>query len=105
METVGCKWQDMLLPHYIHASRVTVWPIVTQCLVNPMSIDDADHSSTVMDDLDTVIALLQPGVEEISWKCGPQPAKRLRLLLNKLRFLQRDALEFAYLYMHTEFNI
>ncbi len=105
LENVGCNWQDMLLPHYIQASRVTVWPIVTQGLRNPMLIDDADYSSTIRDDLDTVISLLQPGVEEISWKCGTQPAKRLRLLLNKLRYLQRDALKFTYLYMHSQFDI
>ena len=93
MDTVGCHWQDMLLPHYIQASRVTVWPTVDQCSGNLMSLEDVHYGTvnSVMDDLDTVISLLQRGVEEISRKCGSQPAKRLRLLLMKLRYLQPDA--------------
>ncbi len=101
MDTIGCDWQDMLLPHYIQASRVTVWPMTVQCLGNPMSFDASDYNSTIMGDLDNLISLLQPGVEEISRKCGPQPAKRLRLLFNKLRYLQRDALKYTDLYFSS----
>ncbi len=50
-----------------------------------------------MDELDTVISLLQPGVDEISRKCAPRPAKRLRSLLNKLHYLQRDAVRYMNL--------
>ncbi len=93
MDTIGCHWQDMLLPYYIQASRVTVWPMGSQCVGNPMSLEDIHYSSfnSVMDDLDTVISLLQPGVEEISKKCGSQPAIRLKALFHKLRYVQRDA--------------
>ncbi len=45
----------------------------------------------IMDELDIVISLLQPGVDEIFRKCAPRPAKQLRSLLNKLHYLQRDA--------------
>ncbi len=97
MEITGCHWQDILLPHYIQASRVTVWPLGAQCLGNPMFLDGSDYRSynDVVVDLKTLISLIQPGVEEISRQCGPQPAKRLRLLLSKLRYLQRDALKFT----------
>ncbi len=94
LDTVGCHWQDMLLPHYIQASRVTVWPLNTQCLINPMFLDTGHYPLSFnggMDELDNVISLLQPGVEEISRKCAQRPAKRLRSLLNKLHYLQRDA--------------
>ncbi len=99
LDTVGCHWQDMLLPHYMQASRVTVWPISQQCLNDPMNLESAHYSSFsgVMDDLDTVISLLQPGVEEISKKCGSRPAKRLRSLLHKLHYLQRDAAKYVEL--------
>ncbi len=72
MDTVGCHWQDMLLPHYIQASRVTVWPTVSQCLYNPMCLDSGHYSTynSIMNDLDTVVSLLQPGVDKISRKCG-----------------------------------
>ena len=97
MDTVGCHWQDMLLPHYIHASRVTVWPTTSQGLNNPMFLDGAQYDSfnSVMHDLDTVILLLQPGVEEISRKCSTQRAKRLKDLLNNIRYLQRDAMKYG----------
>ncbi len=32
MDTAGCHWQDMLLGHYIQASRVTMWPTSANCL-------------------------------------------------------------------------
>ncbi len=107
MDTIGCHWQDMLLPHYIHASRVTVWPTTNQCLVNPMFLDDAKYGSfnSVMYDLDTVISLLQPGVEEISRKCGSQPAKRLRDLFNNIRYLQRDAMKYGLLLVKLSYQI
>ncbi len=99
MDTVGCKWQDMLLPHYINASRVTVWPTVEQCLQNPMFLENAHFSTlnNIVDDLETVISLLQPGVEDISKICGSQAADRLWALLNKLRYLQLDALKYLFL--------
>ncbi len=95
MDTYGCHWQDMLLQHYINANRVTVWPLVAQCLRNPMTLDNAHYSTfnSVMDDLNTANSLLQRGVDEISKICGSQPAKRLSFLLNKLRYLQRDAIK------------
>ncbi len=100
MEIAGCHWQDMLLEYYIQASRVTVWPLGSQCLANPLYLNGVHYGSFdgVMDDLDTVITLLQPGVEDISRRCGPQSAKRLRVLLNKLRYLQRDASKYTILF-------
>ncbi len=96
MDTVGWHWQDMLLPHYIHAGHVTVWPMIFQGLLNPVSLDDGHYSTfnSIMDDLDTVISLLQPGLFEISKKCGPKPAKQISFLLNKVRSLQRDAIQY-----------
>ncbi len=101
MVTLGCHWQDMLLPHYIQASRVSAWPLAWHCLQDPMSIDGTDYSSSIMDDLDAVISLLQPGLQEISRKCGQQAAKRLRLLLNKIRHLQRNAMKYIALYWRS----
>ncbi len=48
-----------------------------------------------MNDLDTVITLLQPGVEEISRKCAAKLGKRLQTVLQQLRYLQYDALKVA----------
>ncbi len=100
MDTVGCQWQDMLLPHYIQASRVTVWPTVSQGLSNPLCLDCGHYSAynNVMNDLDTVISLLQPGVEEISRICGSATANRLRALNQKFRYLQRDTLKHTILF-------
>ncbi len=96
MDSAGCHWQDMLLPYYLQASRVTVWPTNGQCLQNPMFLEDTRYGTfnSVMDDLDTVISLLQQGVEEIVRKCGLKSAEPLTLLLNKLPYLQRDAMKY-----------
>ncbi len=91
METAGCHWQDMLLGHYIHASRVTVWPLPSQGLGNPLLLQSSHDTIRIMNDLDKVITLLQPGMEEISRKCGHKPAKRLQALSQQLRYLQYDA--------------
>ncbi len=59
-----------------------------------MFLDEAIYSvSGVRKDLDTVISLLQPGVEEIASRCGRQPAAQLDGLLHKIRYLQNDALK------------
>ncbi len=94
MDTVGCHWEDMLLRHYIQASRVTIWPLVFHCLKNPLFLESLQSTTNrIGHDLDTVISLLHPGVEEISRKCGQQPAKRLQAVLQKLQYLQYDALK------------
>ncbi len=92
MDDIGCHWQDMLIQHYIEASRRTVWPIVYQALNNPMFLDYVIYSASgVRKDLEAVISILQPGVEEIASRCGRQPAAQLGRLLNKIRYLQNDA--------------
>ena len=83
----------MLLGHYIHASRVRVWPVPVQGLPNPLLLDSSHDKTRCINDLDMVITLLQPGVEEISRKCGQQPAKRVQALLHQLRYLQYDAVK------------
>ncbi len=76
MDTAGCHWQDMLLSHYIRASQVTVWPLGGQCTNNPMWLEcKGYHINVVTKDLDKVVSLLQPGVEEISRICGPTPCQ------------------------------
>ncbi len=93
LDKLGCHWQDMLLGYYINASRVTVFPVTPNCLVNTMSLKDSYYASfnSVLDDLDTVISLLQPGVQEISRKCGIC----IKSFLNKVRHLQRYALQYT----------
>ncbi len=97
MDTAGCHWQDMLVRRYLQASRVTVWPLVTQGLSNPLLLESSHDQTRVMEDLDTVISLLRPGVEEISRKCGKQLAKRLQAVLQQVRYQQYDAVKVAYL--------
>ncbi len=103
LDIVRCHWQDMLLGYYLQASRVTVWPTVNQCLQNPMALEDSYYSSStsICHDLDTVITLLQSGVDEIGRKCGLQPPNRIRILLNKVHYLQRDASKYSDLYMNN----
>ncbi len=96
MDTAGCHWQDILLEHYINASRVTVWPLSIQGLHNPLFLDPPHTTTRVMHDLDMLITLLQPGVEEISRKCGQQPDKRLHAVLQQIRYLQYDALKVTH---------
>ncbi len=105
LDNGGCNWQEMLLRHYLNASRKTVWPMANQCLMNPMHLENRWYNFTsAMYDLDTVISYLLPGVEEISKTCSSQPSNRLRKLLNEtLRYLQRDALEYnVLLYSHLK---
>ena len=79
LDTVGCHWQDMLLPHYIQVSHVTVWPTTGHYLKNSMYLEDDYYGTfnTIMGDLDTLISLLQPGVEEIARQCGSQLVRNL----------------------------
>ncbi len=92
MDTAGCHWQDMLLPHYIQASQVTAWPLTAQCLMNPMNLEKIHYPVDIVNkDLDKVISLLQPGVEEMSRVCGQHLASRVQVLLRKLRYMQFDA--------------
>ncbi len=78
IDTADCQWQDMPLPYYIQISRVTMWSNVSQCLNNPITLEDSqyDISNELINDLDTVMSLLQRGVEEISMKCSPHSAKK-----------------------------
>ncbi len=102
MDTAGCHWQDMLLSHYIQASQVTAWPLSGQCLSNTMSLESYTSSVLTKElmDLDKVISLLQPGVEDISRICGRHLATRVQVLLGKIRYLQYDALEYTVLLYH-----
>ncbi len=96
MDAAGCPWQDMLVTHYIQAGRVTPWPFTLQGLGNPLFLESSVNSkSSILNDLEKFISHLEPGVEEISRKCGERPAKRLRLLFQKLRLLQLDAFLYA----------
>ena len=102
MDTAGCHWQDMLLPHYIRASQVTTWPRTAQCLVNQMSLETTLYKASVVSkDLDKVISLLQPGVEDISRICGRHHAVRVQVLLRKILYLQHDAFEYGSLLDHS----
>ncbi len=105
MDTAGCHWQDMLLGHYIQASRVTVWPSPGQGLGNPLFLEPLHSKTRVMNDLDKAIKLLQPGVEEIAQKCGLKPAKHLKDVLRNLRYLQRDTMNAADLLSNKFRNI
>ncbi len=92
MDSIGCPWQDMLIWHYMEASRKTAWPFVFQGLYAPLHLDNQpDNVKNVLNDMGKVIALLQPGVDEIKDKCGSEPAAHLWRLLNKIRYLQKDA--------------
>ncbi len=107
LDTARCHWQDMLLRYYIQASRVTVWPMVLWGFNNPMNLD-SNHYATlngIMNDLDTVISLLQPEVEEIARKCGLKPANRLRALFQKLHYLQRDIEKYGILLQANHLSI
>lgn len=80
---------------YMQASRLTDWPLPIQCSVNPMFLERGFYKSKDSHGLDTVISLLQVGVDEISKKCGRRPAKRLQSVLQHLRYIQYDALQYA----------
>ncbi len=68
MDTAGCHWQDILLEHYFQASHITVWPLPGQVLHNPLWLESVTR---IMNDLDTVITLLQRG-----WKQYPENVPR-----------------------------
>ena len=97
MDLAGCHWQDMLLPHYIRASQVTAWPIPAQCLLSPMWLETTYHYSNITDDLERVISLLQPGVEDISRICGQHLAARVQSVLEKIRYFLYDAYKYTVL--------
>ncbi len=100
MDAVGCHWQDMLLKGYIQASRVTMWPTTSHCLQDPLSLEYAHYNINVlMEDMDTAISLLQPGVDQIFRKCGSQPAERIRKLLKKLNHVQRDVIKYMNVFL------
>ncbi len=97
MDRLGCHWQDMLIGHYIYASKVTQWPLDIQGLGNPLSLDRGIYNTAELyEDLRTVISLLQPGVKAIRRKCGHEPAVRLARLLDRIPYLQEDAIKELY---------
>ncbi len=99
MYKIGCEWQDMLLPHYLLAGQATLWPLVVQAWDNPMFLDSGVYSFTrVINELDKAISLLQPGVQEISRKCGSEVGKRLSVFFKNVQRTQRDALSFHYIW-------
>ena len=73
---------------------MTAWPLTGQCLVNPMWLENSYYNTSVYQVLDKVVSLLQPGVEDISRICGRHLASRFQGLLEKIRYLQHDALEY-----------
>ncbi len=97
MDLAGCHWQDMLLPHYIQASQVTAWPIHAQCLQSPMWLETSYHYTNITTDLERVISLLQPGVEDISKICGKRLATRVQSVLDKVRYFLYDAYKYNVL--------
>ncbi len=96
MDTAGCHWQDMLLSHYIRASQVTAWPLTGQGIYDPMWLENSYYYTSVTKDLDKVVSLLQPGVEEISRICGRHLASRVQVLLGNISYFQYDALKYAF---------
>ncbi len=99
MDASGCKWQDILLEYYIEAGYKTLWPLVVQAWDNPMFLDSGVYSFThIIKELDKTISLLEPGVQEISRKCGSMAGKRIKSLLQKERYLQIDALAYNYIW-------
>ncbi len=101
MDTAGCHWQDMLLRYYIQAGSVTAWPLTIQGIPNPMNIESGHYKPSVTKDLKRVISILQPGIDEISRKCGRQPANRLQTVFAKLSYQQYDAFRYTAL-MHDK---
>ncbi len=96
MDAARCHWQDMLLRHYIQASQVTIWPLGGQGMHNPMWLDNMHYNTSVVrEDLDKVISLLKPGVEDISRICSQQLGRRVKVLLDKIRYLQLSAFKYA----------
>ncbi len=97
MTRVDCHWQDMLFGYYINASRVTIWPMTNQALRNPVFLESVhSNGKGALKDLETVLSSLTPGIKEIAAICGSQPAMQLWSFLQKLRYMQADALKFMY---------
>ena len=94
MDRVGCHWQDTLIEPYMQAARLTVWPMNTQGLHNPLYLENSRYNRTSVNQLDRMISLLGAGVREISLKCGTRAAEQLWSLLQKLRYVQGDAVMF-----------
>ncbi len=60
-----------------------------------MYLEKGYYKNNITHDLEMATSLLQPSVEEISRRCGGHNASRLQVLLEKLRYLQYDALKYA----------
>ncbi len=96
MDIAGCPWQDILLPHYIQANKVTTWPLGAQGLNNPMWLEKGYYNRNITkdiaNDLERGSSLLQPGLkEEFSRLCGQIIGTDLESALNKLGYFQYDA--------------
>ncbi len=97
MDTAGCEWQDILLKYYVHAGSETLWPLVVQGWDNPAFLDAGNYSISDMgQELEKVIAILRPGAEEISRKCGQ--GRLLQTSLQEIQRTQYDALRFYHIW-------
>ncbi len=95
MNEVGCPWQDMLLEEYVRAGSLTVWPLTSQAFHNAMFLERQTYVASIQRELEDVISLLQPAVDEIAAKCGREPASRLSSFFRMLRYVQLDGLKYA----------
>ena len=110
MDNLTCKWQDMLIRHYIAASEGgNIWPTGYNVPAGPMFLSRADytfgdfHNSIMsMSDLSFV---LDAGIKEILARCNKTSAKQLRLFYHRLNYFLYDELKLQtmtamYLYPH-----
>ena len=95
MNNVTCKWQDMLIGHYIAASEGgNIWPTAYNVPGRPMLLTRGiytlgDFQNSVSD----LSVALDAGIKEISGKCSKASAKRIRLFYHRLNYFLYDVLK------------
>ncbi len=107
MDNLTCKWQDMLIGHYIAATESgNIWPTGYNVPAGPMFLSRGDYTfgdfHNSMGDLSLALAA---GIKEISTRCDKPSAKQLRLFYHRLNYFLYDELKLQtmtamYLYPH-----
>ncbi len=95
MNNVTCKWQDMLIGHYIAASEDgNIWPSGYNIPQRPMFLSRGIHTlGDFQNSLSDLSVALDAGIKEISSKCSKASATRIRLFYHRLKYFLYDVLK------------
>ncbi len=99
MDDLTCKWQDMLIGHYIAASEGrNIWPTAFNAANGPMFLSRAIYTlGDFQNSMSDLSFALDAGIKEIATKCSKSSAKRIRLFYQRLHYFLYNVLKLQHM--------